>query len=62
MANLLKLETNQAKTYFKPADAVTDKGFGQKDDVFIKEGKEYKIKEYDHFNTTIYSVTMEQIN
>ena len=56
----LKLETDQTKTYFKPADAVTYQGFGQHDDVFTKNGKDYKIQSYDHFNTTIYSVTLKE--
>lgn len=57
----LKVETNQAKAYFTPADAVTDQGFEQKGEVFTKDGKDYKIKSYDHFNTTIYSVTLKEV-
>ena len=59
--NVLNISTDQSKAYFNPADAVTDKGFGRMDDVFFKDGKNYKIKSYDHFNTTIYSVTLKEI-
>ena len=57
----LKIETDQSKSYFKPSDAVVDQGFSQRDDVFSKDNKSYKIKSYDHYNTTIYSVTLREI-
>ena len=57
----LKVETDQSKTYFKPSDALVDQGFSQRDEIFRKDGKPYTIESYDHFNTTIYSVTLKEI-
>ena len=56
----LVVETNQSKSYSSPSAALQDEGYQQVDNaIFEKNGKKYKLESYDHFNATIYSITLQ---
>lgn len=61
----LKVKTDETKNYFTPADALVDQGYSVRETrnglKASKDGVDYRVASYDHFNTTVYSVTLIQI-
>jgi len=59
------VKTDETKSYLYPSQALEDQGFCVKETsdglIATKDNKAYKVKTYDHYNTTIYSVKLSPI-
>lgn len=57
----ITVKTNESKSYMSFINALSDEGYYQVGPkTFRKDGKDYEFVSYDHFNTTIYSVTLQE--
>lgn len=73
----MKIKPDQTKSYFSADQALSDSGFeyyGQgfgpenavgkrkKYEVFEKDNQHYAFQSMDHYNTTIFSITLKEID
>jgi hypothetical protein len=58
----ITVKTDETKQYLNPSDALSDQGYYVRETrnglMATKDGQDFSVKSYDHYNTSVFSVKL----